>query len=67
MKAPLVPTGTPVVNALAAQRSCLVNLFRACVGLPADNNIALEHKVPSMMKRFATGEANHENGKRVKL
>ena len=32
-KAPIVPPGTPVVNALFKQRDCMVNLFRACVGL----------------------------------
>jgi len=36
LKAPLVPPGTPVVNALAKQRVCLENLLRACVGLPPD-------------------------------
>lgn len=44
MKAPLVPSGTPVVNALMSQRQCIVNIFRACVGLPADNFMTLEHK-----------------------
>merc|ERR1711907_361837 len=29
-KAPIVPPGTPVVNALFKQRDCMVNLFRAC-------------------------------------
>jgi myo-inositol-1-phosphate synthase len=45
MKAPLVPPGSPVVNALAAQRQCIVNVFKACVGLPPDNYMTLEHKV----------------------
>merc|ERR1711963_285583 len=44
IKAPLVPPGAPVVNALFKQRACIENLFRACVGLPADNHMALEHK-----------------------
>merc|ERR1719213_671011 len=44
IKAPLVPPGAPVVNALFKQRSCIENLFRACVGLPADNHMLLEHK-----------------------
>ena len=47
LKAPLVPAGTPVVNALAAQRQCIVNIFRACVGLPPENNMLLEHKFAS--------------------
>lgn len=43
-KAPLVPSGTPVVNALSKQRAMLENLFRACVGLPPENNMMLEFK-----------------------
>jgi myo-inositol-1-phosphate synthase len=55
LKAPMVPSGAPVVNALAAQRQCMVNLFRACVGLPPESHMALEHRVPSMMvKHCAT-------------
>merc|ERR1711959_357764 len=43
-KAPKVPDGSPVVNALFKQRDCLVNLLRACVGLQPDNHMMLEHK-----------------------
>eukprot|EP00889_Picochlorum_renovo_P007652 jgi/Picre1/34682/NNA_002150.t1 len=43
-KAPLVPEGTPVVNALAKQRAMLENIFRACIGLAPDNNMMLEFK-----------------------
>jgi len=43
-KAPLVPQGTPVVNALAKQRAMLENIFRACVGLPPENNMLMEFK-----------------------
>lgn len=50
LKAPMVPPGTPVVNALAAQRQSLVNVFRACVGLPAEDYMTLEHKIPSLMR-----------------
>jgi myo-inositol-1-phosphate synthase len=45
LKAPLVPAGTPVVNALGAQRQCIVNIFRACIGLPPIDYMHLEHKV----------------------
>ncbi|KAK8215299.1 Myo-inositol-1-phosphate synthase [Zalaria obscura] len=45
LKAPLTPPGTPVVNALAKQRSALVNIFRACVGLEPENDMTLEHKL----------------------
>ncbi|XP_067416943.1 inositol-3-phosphate synthase 1 [Emydura macquarii macquarii] len=44
-KAPLVPAGAPVVNALFRQRSCIENILRACVGLPPQNHMQLEHKM----------------------
>ena len=44
IKAPLVPPGAPVVNALFKQRCCIENIFRACVALPPVNHMALEHK-----------------------
>lgn len=43
-KAPLVPEGTPCINVLNKQRAMLENIFRACVGLPPDNNMLLEFK-----------------------
>mmetsp|Transcript_35250 Transcript_35250/g.6344 ORF Transcript_35250/g.6344 Transcript_35250/m.6344 type:complete len:206 (-) Transcript_35250:29-646(-) len=49
LKAPQVPPGCQVVNALFAQRQCIVNLFRACVGLPPENFMTLEQKIPSLM------------------
>ena len=53
LKAPLVPNGTPVVNALAAQRQCIVNIFRACLGLPAEDYMMLEHRVPFLMSNHS--------------
>ncbi|KAK4537049.1 hypothetical protein CDCA_CDCA10G3074 [Cyanidium caldarium] len=44
LKAPMVPHGTPVVNALSRQRACIENILRACVGLPPENDMRLEHK-----------------------
>lgn len=44
LKAPVVPPGTPVVNALAKQRSAMENIFRACIGLPPQNDMLLEHR-----------------------
>ena len=44
-KAPLVPAGAPVVNALFKQRACVENVLRACIGLPALNSMGLEHKL----------------------
>ncbi|KAH7420596.1 hypothetical protein KP509_13G013900 [Ceratopteris richardii] len=43
-KAPLVPPGTPVINALAKQRAMLENIFRACIGLAPENNMLMEYK-----------------------
>lgn len=48
-KAPLVPAGTPIVNALFRQRACIENVLKACIGLPPDNSMTLEHKIPFMI------------------
>merc|ERR1711998_65113 len=61
IKAPLVPPGAPVVNALFKQRACIENLFRACVGLPADNHMLLEHK--RGMGEKAQASASHASKK----
>jgi myo-inositol-1-phosphate synthase len=45
LKAPMVPRDSPVVNALMKQRQCIENIFKACVGLPPENNMLLEHKL----------------------
>lgn len=44
LKAPVVPKGTPVVNALARQRSAVENILRALIGMPPNSEMALEHK-----------------------
>jgi len=44
LKAPMVPPGTPVVNALTKQQRCLTNLLLACLGVPPDGDMLLEHK-----------------------
>lgn len=44
LKCPMVPHGTPVVNALARQRECIENILRACIGLAPNNNMLLEYK-----------------------
>lgn len=48
-KAPLVPPGAPVVNALFKQRACIENVLRACLSLPPESNMLLEHRVLSLM------------------
>jgi len=55
LKAPLVPEGTPVVNALFRQRACLENVFRACVGLAPENHMLLEHKTKQHLKEGLEG------------
>ncbi|KAI7898398.1 uncharacterized protein BX663DRAFT_443266 [Cokeromyces recurvatus] len=45
LKAPMVSPGSPVVNALSRQRSAIENIFRAAVGLSANNEMGLEHKI----------------------
>jgi hypothetical protein len=45
MKAPVVPEGVTVVNALNAQRQAIVNVFKACVGLPPDDFMDLHSRV----------------------
>ena len=44
LKAPMVPPGTPVVNALFPQRQAICNIMRACVGLPVENYMLLENR-----------------------
>ena len=48
LKAPLVPPGSPVVNALFRQRNCIENVLKACVGLPPENGMLLEYKTKLM-------------------
>uniref|UniRef100_A0A671LUC9 inositol-3-phosphate synthase n=1 Tax=Sinocyclocheilus anshuiensis TaxID=1608454 RepID=A0A671LUC9_9TELE len=55
-KAPLVPQGAPVVNAFFRQRACIENVMRACLGLPPQNHMQLEHK---MTRSFMHSEENH--------
>lgn len=49
LKAPIVPENTPVVNALFRQRLCIENILRACLGLPPENGMLLEHKALVLM------------------
>jgi myo-inositol-1-phosphate synthase len=45
LKAPLVPQGAPLVNALFRQRSAIENLFRACLGLAPESDLMLESRI----------------------
>jgi len=44
LKAPQVPPGTPVVNALFKQRAMIANVFKACLGLYPEAHMMLEHR-----------------------
>lgn len=58
LKAPLVPRGTPVVNALFRQRACIENLLRVCAGLPVEDDMRLEHRtslLPPRSQSFTNG------------
>ena len=61
LKAPLVPSGAPVVNALFAQREAVVNVMRACLGLAPNNHMTLEHRLESSLADLV---ANRSNKKR---
>lgn len=54
-KAPLVPQGTPLVNALFRQRACIENILRACIGLPPINHMLLEYKHENICQ-----QSNHQ-------
>ncbi|XP_056151851.1 inositol-3-phosphate synthase 1-B-like [Lampris incognitus] len=55
-KAPLVPPGAPLVNAFFRQRACIENIMRACLGLPPQNHMHLEHK---LQKGFLPLHSHH--------
>jgi len=52
LKAPMVESGAPVINALGAQRSAIENILKALVGLPPDNSMLLEHKTVLDVKKM---------------
>lgn len=57
LKAPLVPNGAPVVNALFPQRQAIINILRACLGLAPENHMALEHRLESILAQSARDQA----------
>jgi len=42
LKAPVVPDGAPIINALFKQRAAIDNLLKACIGLSPESNMRLE-------------------------
>eukprot|EP00591_Stephanopyxis_turris_P011148 CAMPEP_0195519206 /NCGR_PEP_ID=MMETSP0794_2-20130614/14511_1 /TAXON_ID=515487 /ORGANISM="Stephanopyxis turris, Strain CCMP 815" /LENGTH=531 /DNA_ID=CAMNT_0040648327 /DNA_START=53 /DNA_END=1648 /DNA_ORIENTATION=- len=65
LKAPLVPGGAPVVNALFTQRCAIVNVMRACLGLAPDNHMTLEHRFESTLASLEE-EANGPVAKKAR-
>jgi myo-inositol-1-phosphate synthase len=63
LKAPLVPNGAPVINALFTQRQAIINVMRACLGLAPDNHMTLEHRFESTLDDLAQ-QASRANKKR---
>lgn len=63
-KAPAVPPGAPVVNALFKQRCCIVNVLRACVGLAPCHFMDLEFKASdaSVWERSKSALVPEESG-----
>merc|ERR1719343_609158 len=62
LKAPLVPSGAPVVNALFKQRCAIINVMRACLGLAPDNHMTLEHRFESTLAQLQQ-QVTHTNKK----
>ena len=58
LKAPLVPNGAPVVNALFTQRQAIINVMRACLGLGPDNHMTLEHRFESSLDELQQQASN---------
>jgi myo-inositol-1-phosphate synthase len=65
LKAPLVPNGAPVINALFTQRQAIINVMRACLGLAPENHMTLEHRFESTLDDLAQQQqASRANKKR---
>lgn len=67
IKAPLVPPGQPVVNALFNQRQAVLNFMRATVGLPAENHMLLEQRGRSFPSGSAAGTGKAQSTKKAKM
>ncbi|GAB5364869.1 hypothetical protein AAMO2058_001007200 [Amorphochlora amoebiformis] len=50
LKAPMVPSGNPVVNSLFRQLMCIKNILRACVGMQPENSMLLMQKLPKAIR-----------------
>jgi myo-inositol-1-phosphate synthase len=66
LKAPLVPPGAPVVNALFSQRCAIINVMRACLSLAPDNYMTLEHRLESSLDELHKQAANQRKLKKAR-
>lgn len=67
LKAPLVPNGAPVVNALFAQRQAITNVLRACLGLAPENHMSLEHRFESTLEELEKVSAMEKASKKRRV
>jgi myo-inositol-1-phosphate synthase len=65
LKAPLVPSGAPVVNALFAQRQAITNVLRACLGLAPENHMTLEHRFESSLAELKASRRSPKKPRRL--
>lgn len=50
-----------MVNSLFKQRACIENILKACLGLPPDHNMHLEHKLPKEFFKAANEKVELQN------
>lgn len=67
LKAPLVPAGTPIVNALFRQRACIENVLRACIGLAPINHMLLEYKAEKIVENLRQRYVREDTKKNQKV
>lgn len=65
-KAPLVPKGANVVNALFRQRAAIENVLRACIGLSPLNHMSLEQKMSDERAWREEAKARGQERKRIR-
>lgn len=65
LKAPLVPNGAPVINALFTQRQSIINVMRACLGLAPDNHMSLEHRFESSLQELQAASMSAKKKRRI--
>lgn len=67
LKAPNVPAGTPVINALNRQKQAIENVLRALIGLPAENGMLMECRVPTLRERHLHNTASQSSLANMKV